>query len=349
MKPLARLLWSHNFEGVKLMSAELRRFFVTTLAAVLSIGIQTTVADEGRNLPRIGLAVPVSAVADVPYNTALRQGLREHGYVDGENIILIARYANGDPMKYPEIIQELIALDVDILFGEAAALKAATTTIPIVSATMDDPVKTGLVSSLARPGGNVTGLSAQAFDIWPKHLELARELLPNLKHLCVLLHMDQYAIGAGPEESTYEEDFESLARSVGVKVSAFPASSFEDLEAALTNIRKRCSEALIVRTSPLMLQYRDTVLDAVTHQLPVISDGKFSAEAGTLLSYSADYRDMFRRSAEYMAKILNGAKPGDLPIQQPRKFKVTVNLKIASELGVAIPESIMVRADDIVQ
>jgi putative ABC transport system substrate-binding protein len=334
---------------VKLLFKELGRFFGTILAAVLSTGIQPTVADDARNFPRIGLAVPVSAIADVPYNTALRQGLREHGYVDGENIILIARYANGDPMKYPAIIEDLIALDVDILFGEAAALRSVTKTIPIVSATMDDPVKTGLVSSLARPGGNVTGVSAQAFDIWPKHLELARELLPDLKHLCVLLHVDQYAIGPGLAEPTYEEGFESLARSVGVEVSAFPASSFEDLKDALTNIRKRCSEALIVRSSPLMLQYRDIVLDAIAHRLPVISDGKFSAEAGTLLSYAADYPDMFRRSAEYMAKILRGAKPGDLPIQQPTKFRVIVNLKIARELGATIPESIMVRANDIVQ
>jgi putative ABC transport system substrate-binding protein len=258
------------------------------------------------------------------------------------------RYANGDPEKYPLIIQQLIALDVDILAGEAAALKKATTTIPIVSATMDDPVKTGLVASLAHPGGNLTGISAQAFDIWPKHLELARELVPNLKHLCVLLHEDQFSISAAPDERSYQEGFESLARSVGVKVSAFPVASYNDILAALRNIQQSCSEALIVRSSPLMLEHRGTIMDAVARRLPVIGDGKFSAEAGPLLSYSVDYLESFKRSTVYMVKILNGAKPGDLPIEQPTKFKLVVNMKVARELGLTIPESIMVRADQVV-
>lgn len=318
------------------------------VAAFLLTHAHVSSADDVRKLPKIGIAVPVDPVTDVPYNTAYREGLRALGYVDGENVILIMRYANGDPAKYPLIIQELIALNVDILVGEAAALKKATTTIPIVSATMDDPVKTGLVASLARPGGNLTGVSAQAFDIWPKHLELARELVPKLKHLCVLLHMDQYSMGAAPDERSYQEGFESLARSIGVKVSAFPVASYDDILAALRNIRQSCAEALIVRSSPLMIEHRDTVMGAVARRLPVIGDGKFSAEAGPLLSYSVDYLDSFRRSTVYMVKILNGAKPGDLPIEQPTKFKLVVNMKVARELGLTVPESIMVRADQVI-
>ena len=325
------------------------RFFGFLLTVFVIAGAQPVFPDEGAKLPKIGIAVPVDPVTDVPYNTAYRDGLREQGYVDGENVILIMRYANGDPAKYPLIIQGLIALDVDILVGEAAALKKATTTIPIVSATMDDPVKTGLVASLAHPGGNLTGISAQAFDIWPKHLELARELVPNLKHLCILLHQEQFSMGAAPGEPSYEESFETLARSVGVRVSAFPVASYDDILGALRDIRQSCSEALIVRSSPLMLEHRGTIMDAVARKLPVIGDGKFSAEAGPLLSYSVDYLDSFRRSTVYMVKILNGAKPGDLPIEQPTKFKLVVNMKVARELGLTIPESIMVRADQVIQ
>jgi len=331
------------------MSRRVIGFFGLLVAVFLLTYAHVSSADEVRKLPKIGIAVPVDPVTDVPYNTAYREGLRAQGYVDGENVILIMRYANGDPAKYPGIIQELIALNVDILSGEAAALKKATTTIPIVSATMDDPVKTGLVASLAHPGGNLTGVSAQAFDIWPKHLELARELVPDLKHLCVLLHVDQFSMGAAPDELSYQEGFVSLARSVGVEVSAFPVASYDDILAALGNIRQRCTEALIVRSSPLMLEHRGTVMDAVAHRLPVIGDGKFSAEAGPLLSYSVDYLDSFRRSTVYMVKILNGAKPGDLPIEQPTKFKLVVNMKIARELRLTIPESIMVRADQVIQ
>ena len=331
------------------MPRHVTRFFGCLLAVFLIAGAQPAFPNKGGKLPKIGIAVPVDPVTDVPYNTAYRDGLREQGYVDGENVILIMRYADGDPAKYPLIIEQLIALDVDILVGEAAALKKATTTIPIVSATMDDPVKTGLVASLARPGGNLTGVSAQAFDIWPKHLELARELLPNLKHLCVLLHEDQFSMGAAPDERSYQEGFESLARSVGVKVSAFPVASYDDILAALKKIHRSCSEALIIRSSPLLLEHRGTVMDAVARRLPVIGDGKFSAEAGPLLSYSVDYLDSFRRSTVYMAKILKGAKPGNLPIEQPTKFKLVINMKAASELGLTIPESIMVRADQVVQ
>jgi len=323
--------------------------FAFVLAAFLLPGTQPISADENRKLPKIGLAVPVGPVIDVPYNTAFREGLRELGYVDGKNIILITRYANGDPSKYPAVIQELIAMNVDILWGESAALKAATTTIPIVSPTMDNPVKTGLVASLARPGGNLTGLSAQGFDIWPKHLELARELVPDLRHLCVLFDISDTTTDAGPKAISYAKDFEAIAGSVGVKISTFPIASFDELQAALTRIRKTCSEALIVRSSAIMTQYRDTISDSVGQKIPVISDGRFLAEAGALLSYSVDYLDNFRRSATYVVKILNGAKPADLPIEQPMRFKLVVNLKTAQALGLKIPQTIMVRADELIR
>jgi putative ABC transport system substrate-binding protein len=319
------------------------------LTTFLLIFAQPVYADVDRRIPRIGLAIPVDPVIDVPYNTALRAGLRELGYVDGENIILIPRYANGDFTKYPAVIQELIALDVDILSGEAAALREATKTIPIVSATMDDSVREGLVASLSRPGGNVTGLSAQAFDLWPKHLELTRELLPNLKHLCVLLDKDQHNSRSGPEAPTNAAQFEALARSFGVNVNSFPVDSLNELEAALNEIRKECSEALIIRSSPITTQYFHTIMDSVGQRLPVVSDGKLSAAAGTLLSYSVDYLYNFKRQAVYMDKILKGANPGDLPIEQPTRFKLVVNLKTARALGLTLPQSIMVHTDEVIQ
>ena len=316
----------------------------TVLAALVLTGAHSVFADEGRRLPTIGLAIPVDAATDAPYQKAFRDGLRDLGYVDGKNVTLIVRYSNGDPAKLRKLIQELIALRVDVLWGEAPVLKQATTTIPIVSATMGDPVKTGLVASLARPGGNLTGVSKQSYDIWPKQLELARELVPNLRRLCFLFDEN-----AEPDALTSANEVSALARGAGMTVCTFPVSSLDDLRTALGAIWKERPQLLIVWSSPLMTQHRRMIIDSVAHRLPVITDGQNFAEAGALLTYSVDWLDMFRRSATYVDKILKGAKPGDLPIEQPTKFNLVVNLKTAKALGIKVPESILVRANETIR
>jgi putative ABC transport system substrate-binding protein len=317
----------------------------TILFASVLTGAQLAAADESRKLPTIGLAIPVDPATDAPFQKAFRDGLRDLGYVDGKNVTLIVRYSNGDPAKLRGLIQELIALRVDVLWGDAPALKEATTTIPIVSAMMGDPVRTGLVASLARPGGNLTGLSTQRYDTDPKLLELTKELLPNLKRLCLLLDdtrerdLINYA----------DNEFRALARDVGVSVRLIPVRTPGDIRSALRTVHQERPQALMIWASAFMYQHRHTLIGSAAHRLPVVGEGRALAEAGAVLTYSPDFADVFRRSAAYVDKILKGAKPADLPIEQPTKFKLVVNLKAAKALNINVPESILVRADEIIR
>ena len=314
------------------------------LIASVALGPILSSADEARKLPTIGWCAPIDSATDVPYQTAFRNGLRDMGYVDGKNVRLVVRYANGDRKQFRANIRELIALPVDILMTDAPAGVDATKSIPIVSLTMSDPVKTGLVASLARPGGNLTGLSAQSYDIWPKQLDLARELVPNLKRVSFLFDTSEE-----PHALTYADEFSELARGIGITVRTLPIASLTDLRSALRTVHKERPQLLIIWTSPFMVQHRRTIIDSVAYRLPVISDARLLGETGAVLTYSVDWLDMFRRGAPYIDRILKGAKPGDLPIEQPNKFKLIVNLKTAKALGIKVPESIRARADEIVR
>jgi len=319
----------------------------TILASLALTGAHPAFTDEGRKLPTIGLAVPIDAASDAPYQKAFRDGLRDLGYVEGKNVTFIARYSNGDPAKYREIIRELIALRVDVLWGEALELKEATTTIPIVSPTMDwgDPVRTGLVTSLARPGGNLTGPSSQRNDIDPKLLQFTKELLPGLKRLCLLFdgrrerNLVDYA----------DNEFRALAHDIGVSVCMIPIRTPDDIRAMPGTIDRERPQAVMIWNSPFIFQNSHALVGAVANRLPVLDDIHNSAAAGAVLTYSVDWLDMFRRSAAYVDKILKGAKPGDLPIEQPTKFTLVVNLKAAKALGIKVPESILVRADEVIR
>jgi len=303
-----------------------------------------TFAAESAKLPRIGGAVPVDRVTDAPYQRALREGFSELGYVDGKNVVLVWRYADGDPAKLRAIIKELVDMRVDVLMGDARLLKEATNIIPIVSMTMGDPVKTGLVASLAHPGGNLTGLSIQSYDLWPKQLEFARELVPNLARVGFVFDTNDE-----PGALINSSKFGELARGVGMSVLPLRVSTLDDIHNALKTIHKERPQAVVIWSSPLLQQYRNTIMRSIGRRLPVISDGPFFAEAGALLTYSVDWPDLFRRSASYVDKILRGANPGDLPIEQPTKFELVVNLQTAKALGVKIPQSILVRADKIIE
>jgi putative ABC transport system substrate-binding protein len=255
------------------------------------------------------------------------------------------RYANGDPAALRALIQELVALRVDVLWGDAPTLKEATTTIPIVSPTMGDPVRTGLVSSLARPGGNLTGLSAQSYEAAPKLLELTKELLPNLKRLSLLFDDSRE-----PNLGNYVNgEFRALATGIGVSVRMSPVRTLDDIRGVPRIIDQERPQAVMIWASAFTYQHRHTLIASVAHRLPVIADGPQLAEAGAVLTYSVDWLDVFRRSAAYVDKILKGAKPADLPIEQPTKFKLVVNTKAARELHIKVPESILGRADEVIR
>jgi putative tryptophan/tyrosine transport system substrate-binding protein len=300
-------------------------------------------AEEVRKLPTIGLAIPVDPVSDALNQKAFREGLQALGWVDGQNVILVVRYSNGDPAKYREIIRELIALRVDVLWGEARELKEATSTIPIVSPSMDfgDPVRVGLVASLSRPGGNLTGPATNREDLDPKLLELSRELLPALKRLCVLFD-------DSPERHLAEYINTSVrthARQLGLSLCTIPIRTIEDVRVLPRTVAQKRAQAIVLWSSPFIFQHSRTISESIAHRLPVVADGRGPSSAAILLSYSVDWLDMFRRSAAYVDKILKGAKPGE----QPTKYRLVVNLKTAKELRIKVPETILVRADETIR
>jgi putative ABC transport system substrate-binding protein len=313
-------------------------FVRTILAILLLIGTDLGAAD--RKVPTIGLAIPVDRATAAPFQKAFREGLRELGYVDGDNVALVVRYSNGDPVKYRELIRELIAMRVDVLWGEAKELKEATTTIPIVSPTMPDPVTSGLVASLARPGGNLTGVSYQGYDVALKIVELTKELLPELRRLCVLFDLNR-----DPAISAYiDGQYRARARELGVSICTLPVRTLNDILALPKMIDKDRPQAVVTWSSPFTYQHRETLVPALASRVPTIGDARELADLGAIVTYSVDWVDTFERTASYVDKILKGAKAGDLPIEQPTKFDLVVNLKAARALGIKVPQPILVRA-----
>jgi putative tryptophan/tyrosine transport system substrate-binding protein len=221
------------------------------LSAVIAVTALHTSAAEPSKLPRIGGAVPVDKATDAPYQRALREGFRQLGYIDGKNIVLVWRYADGDPEKLRAIIKELVDMRVNVLMGGARQLKEATNTIPIVSMTMGDPVKTGLVTSLAHPGGNLTGLSAQSYDVWPKQLEFARGLVPDLTRIGFLFDTNDE-----PGALTNSSEFGKLAQGAGISVLSLPIRSSDDIHSALKTIHHERPQVVVIWSSPLLTQYR---------------------------------------------------------------------------------------------
>jgi putative ABC transport system substrate-binding protein len=324
----------------------MRRIAGAALISLVAIAPELADADEGRKLPVVGQVLFTNPSNARPWDEAFRGGLHDLGYVEGKNITVVVRYANGDSSQLPAILQELIALRVDVLWTPSAvvlAAKEATKTIPIVCPTMGDPVEYGLVASLAHPGGNLTGLSWQMTDSDPKRLELAREVVPSLRHLGLLF--ESY-----PNSSADVNAFRRLARSAGIaKVDAFEGRNLEEIQAALKAMDKDRPQALYVWSSNLLSLHRNAILGSTAHRLPVIADGREFAAAGALISYAPNSYDLYRRSATYVDKILKGAKPSDLPIEQPNKFELIVNLRMAKVLGITIPESVLLRADELIR
>jgi putative ABC transport system substrate-binding protein len=277
-----------------------------------------------------------------------RQGLRDAGYSEGRDVVIDWRSASGDYARVQELVADLVQRKVDVIVvtstPAALAVKRATSTIPIVMAIVADPVASGLVTSLAHPGGNVTGLSSMGAELSTKRLQLLKEAIPRLARVAVLWDPDN------PYHPEVIEELKAAAPSLSIQLNFVSARTPEEFGPAFSAISRAHSQALYVVESGFVFAHRTTLLKLASKaRLPVIYGERQSVDEGGLMSYGPYYGDLFRRSAGYVDKILKGAKPGDLPVEQPTKFELVVNLKTAKSLGITIPESILLRADEVIR
>jgi putative ABC transport system substrate-binding protein len=280
---------------------------------------------------------------------AFEEGLRSLGYRVGENVVIEYRFADGELERLPALATGLVRLGVDVIVtgvnpNTVAAMKA-TTTIPIIMTNSIDPIGTGLVASLARPGGNVTGFTADTGDeIFGKRLELLKETLPNLSRVGILWNPD-----VAPNHSRLTSIREA-APALGMTLVPAEARGLEELEQALATMARERAQGFVVLSDGVLFNHRDQIaVMALRNRLPAASTQREYAEAGFLLTYGADFRDLFRRSAVFVDKIFKGAKPADLPVEQPTKFDLVVNLKTAKALGLTIPPTLLARADEVIE
>jgi putative ABC transport system substrate-binding protein len=279
---------------------------------------------------------------------ALRERLRELGYVEGKNVVFEPRWGNGQVDRLASLAAELTKIKVDLIVtatGEASlAARQATSSIPIVTATGVDPVMLGLAASLGRPGGNVTGVTSLNSDLAGKRLELLKQLIPRASRIAILSDPDN-------RSSTFSvRAVESAGKSLGIVVQSVDARDQKEFDAAFQAMKRGRADAVILGVNtPFMADRRRLAELAVSHRLPMMTPAKEYAEAGGLVSYGTDYPDLFRRAAAYVDKVLKGAKPADLPIEQPTKFELVINLKTAKALGLTVPQSVLGRADEVIQ
>jgi putative ABC transport system substrate-binding protein len=278
----------------------------------------------------------------------LRDSLRELGMIEGKNLIFEGRYAENDLDRLPALAAELVSLKVDVIVGVATlaplAAKRATSTIPIVMAAAGDPVGSGLVASLARPGGNITGTSLMAPDLAGKRLELLTELLPGISRVAVLWN------AANPYSALVFKETVGAARILGIELQSLEVRAPDDFDGALEAATGQHAAALITVEDPLTNSHRVKIAEfAAGKRLPTMAGIRIFADAGGLMSYGSNLDDIFRRSADYVGKILKGAKPSDLPVEQPTRFELVINLKSAKALGLTIPQSMLMLADELIE
>jgi putative ABC transport system substrate-binding protein len=326
-----------------------RRFLIGSSLALLAAPL-TAEAQPARRVWRIGLLDYGSPdPARLAWWRVFQDRLRELGYVEGQNVVFQPRWANGQVSRLQGLATELVAAKVDVLVtaGSTATLSAkqVTSSIPIVTATGSDPVELGLAASLGRPGGNVTGMASISSELSAKRLELLKELIPRVSRVAFL--WDRTARGS----ALAVRDTEVAARSLGIALQSVAIRPDpRDYDAAFVAMKRDGVGAVIVASSLAFFASRQRIADlAITHSLPCAVGSKEYAEAGGLISYGADYPDLFRRVAVYVDKILKGAKPGDLPIEQPTRFELVINLKTAKALGLTISQSLLSRADQVIE
>jgi putative ABC transport system substrate-binding protein len=325
-----------------------RREFITLLGGVVAACPLAARAQQTA-LPVIGFLSSLSPESTVHLVAAFQRGLSEAGYIDGQNVAIEYRWAFGQYNRLPEMATELVRKPVAMLIttgGEPAALaaKAATSTIPIVFMIGGDPVKLNLVASYNRPSGNATGINLLTETMEPKRIGMVRELLPQVGTIAVLVNP------RFPPAATQSKDIEEAARTVGMQIQIFRASTIDEIEAAFPSIVQQKIPLLIVVTDPFFVSRRDDLIAlAARHKLPTIYGFRDVAAAGGLISYGIDLADMYQQQGLYAGRILQGAKPADLPVMQPTKFEFVINLKTAKQLGLQIPDKVLALADEVIE
>jgi len=323
-----------------------RRAFITLLggAAAWPLGARAQQATSPR---RIGVLL-VGLSPESKEAKQFRLGLRDAGYFEGRNVVIEWRSAKGDYNRVPELVADLIQSRVDVIVLDSTvateASKRSTSTIPIVMALVTDPVGSGLVENLAHPGGNVTGLSVMTMELNSKRLQLLKEVTPQLTRAAVLWNPDH------PSHSKVVEDLKVVARSLSIKLSPVGLQTPEQFAQAFSEVSQAQAQALYVVEDPIFFAHRVSLLQlASAARLPTIHELRRFPEAGALMSYGPDLHDLFRRSAIYVDRIFKGAKPADLPVEQPTKFELVINLKTATALGLEVPPTLLAIADEVIE
>ena len=330
----------------------MKRFFAAVLWMMLASVLAVALADaqQPKKVPRIGL---LSAGRPGPSVEAFRQGLRDLGYVEGKNITIEDRYAESKFERLSDLASDLVSLKVDVIFAvstaAALATKNATKTIPIVFTNVADPIGSGLVASLAHPGGNITGLTIVSAELSAKRLELLKEVVPGVTRVAVLWHP-----GAHSERTNRDmlKQTEDAARALRVQLQLLEARNPDELDSAFSAMIRERAGAILVLTSPMFntMPERKRIADlAAKSRLPTSHYAREFADAGGLMSYGANLADLSRRAATYVDKILKGTKPADLPVEQPIKFELIINLKAAKQIGLTIPPNVLARADKVIK
>ena len=322
-----------------------RREFITLIVGATATWPMRTSAQQTGKLPTIGF-LGASASGFAPWAAAFAARLRELGWVEGRTIAIEYRWSEGRPERYAEIAAEFVRLKVDVILTVGSAVpivRQATTVIPIVFAIATDPVGSGLVASLAKPGGNVTGQSNQAAELAGKKVELLREVMPQLRRLAVMFNADntQPALEMGATQAE--------ARRLGLEIIPLAIRRAEDIAPAFQDLKTK-ADAVYLAVDQLIVANRSNIIAlAAGERLPTISGERDFVRAGSLMSYGPNFLELFRRAAEYVDKILRGAKPADIPVEQPTKFDLVVNLVTAKVLGLDVPPSLLARADEVIE
>jgi putative ABC transport system substrate-binding protein len=326
------------------------KIFIWLLTTVLLTTVSIAEAQQPTKMPRIGYVSPLGdPKTPGPSVEAFRQALRDLGYIEGKNIVIEFRYTEGKGDRNPSLVAELVQLKVDVLVvpgpGGISAAKQATKTIPIVIVSQDDPVAAGYIDSLARPGGNITGLTRLIRELSGKRLELLTQVVPKISRVGIL--WDSNSQTSMP---TVFKDYEAAARALKIQLQSLEVRGSNDFEGAFRAAAKGRTKALIVIRNPLHSRHQKQIADlAIKNRLPSMHETSEYVEAGGLVSYSANEADQFRRAAYYVDRILKGAKPADLPVEQPTKFELVINLKTAKQIGLTIPQWVLTRADRVIR
>jgi putative tryptophan/tyrosine transport system substrate-binding protein len=322
-----------------------RREFITLLGGAAAWPLAAR-GQQASKVPMVGFLGPSTPSAASPWAIAFEQRLRELGWNEGRNIALVFRWAEGRSERYAEISSEFIRLNVDVIVtvgGAALVAKQMTSSIPIVFAVAADPLGSGLVSSLARPGGNATGLSVQFTDTTGKRLELLRELVPGLRMLAVM------ANAGYPAAMLEVKDVQAVAQRIGLDLVILEIQRAGDIAPAFESLNGRAGALYVVSDSLVDTNGIRINSLALAMRLPTIYSYREQVERGGLMSYGANFPDMFRRAGDYVDKILRGAKPAELPVEQPTKFDLVINLTSAKALGLTVPDTLLARADEVIE